>query len=126
MNENLEILRNVIIRHLRFDPKTKSRIRDVIDVKKIFCLIAYNNIRGFRYQQTATFLGVTHATIIHHVNTAKDLMMYDVTFKEMYDKIDEEFMLVNQKVRDTDIESEIKILSIKLERLQRTYYANAI
>lgn len=126
MNENLEILRNVIIRHLRFDPKTKSRIRDVIDVKKIFCLIAYNNIRGFRYQQTARFLGLNHATVIHHVNTAKDLMMYDAYFKEMYDKIDEEFMLVNQKVRDTDIESEIKILSIKLERLQRTYYANAI
>ena len=126
MNENLEILRNLIIRHLRCDPKQKSRFRIVTDVKKIFSLMAFNNIKGFTYTNTANFLELNHATIIHHVKTAKDLLKYDVHFKEMYDKINSEFMLVNKDVRHTDIESEIKILSIQLKRLQEIYYLNAV
>ena len=41
MIENLELLRNLIIRNLKFDPTSKSRIREVVDVKKNILLIGF-------------------------------------------------------------------------------------
>ena len=119
MLENLELLRNLIIRNLKFDPTSKSRIRDVVDVKKIFCLIAFYEVKGFRYAKVGSFLGMNHATVVHHVRTAKDLLKYDPHFKEMYRRIESMFFMANQEVVISDIESEMNILLIKLKRLRQ-------
>jgi len=119
MIENLELLRNLIIRNLKFDPTSKSRIREVVDVKKIFCLLAFYEVKGFRYAKVGSFLGMNHATVVHHVRTAKDLLKYDLHFKQMYNKIEGIFFMANQEVVISDIESEMNILLIKLKRLRQ-------
>ena len=119
MIENLELLKNLIIRNLKFDPTSKSRIRDVVDVKKIFCLIAFYEVKGFRYAKVGSFLGMNHATVVHHVRTAKDLLKFDPHFKEMYNRIEANFFMANQEVVIYDIESEMNILLIKLKRLRQ-------
>jgi len=119
MIENLELLKNLIIRNLKFDPTSKSRIRDVVDVKKIFCLIAFYEVKGFRYAKVGSFLGMNHATVVHHVRTAKDLLKFDPHFKEMYNRIEANFFMANQEVVISDIESEMNILLIKLKRLRQ-------
>ena len=117
MLQQLKLLRNLIIRHLKEDPKDKSRFRDVIDVKKIFCLLAFYEVKGFRYAKVGSFLGMNHATIVHHVRTAKDLLKYDPHFKEMYRRIEGVFFMSNQEVEISDIESEINILLFRLNKL---------
>ena len=119
MLQQLKLLRNLIIRHLKEDPKDKSRFRDVVDVKKIFCLLAFYEVKGFRYAKVGSFLGMNHATIVHHVRTAKDLLKYDPHFKEMYRRIEGMFFMANQEVEISDIESEMNILLIKLKRLRQ-------
>ena len=119
MIENLELLKNLIIRNLKFDPTSKSRIRDVVDVKKIFCLISFYEVKGFRYAKVGSFLGMNHATVVHHVRTAKDLLKFDPHFKEMYNRIEANFFMANQEVVISDIESEMNILLIKLKRLRQ-------
>jgi hypothetical protein len=119
MLQQLKLLRNLIIRHLKEDPKDKSRFRDVVDVKKIFCLLAFYEVKGFRYAKVGSFLGMNHATIVHHVRTAKDLLKYDMHFKEMYRRIEGMFFMANQEVEISDIESEMNILLIKLKRLRQ-------
>ena len=119
MLQQLKLLRNLIIRHLKEDPKDKSRFRDVVDVKKIFCLLAFYEVKGFRYAKVGSFLGMNHATVVHHVRTAKDLLKYDLHFKQMYNKIEGIFFMANQEVVISDIESEMNILLIKLKRLRQ-------
>ena len=55
MIENLELLRNLIIRNLKFDPTSKSRIREVVDVKKIFCLLLFMKLKVFVMQRLEVF-----------------------------------------------------------------------
>ena len=118
MFEQLELLRNLIIRHLKKDPKDKSRVREVVDAKKIFCLIAFYEVKGFRYVQVGKFLNMNHATIVHHFKSAKDLLNYDPYFKENYKLVENNFFMQNQEVLITDIESEINILLFKLNKLK--------
>lgn len=121
MNENLDILRNLIIKNLKWDPLKKSRNREIIDAKKIFCLMAFNNVQNFKYVEIAIYCGINHATVIHHVKTAKDLLKYDPYFKKNYEKIEMEFFMLNKNVLESDLLSEIKLLSIKLDRLQKRH-----
>ena len=126
MFEQLELLRNLIIRHLKQDAKDKSRVREVVDAKKIFCLIAFYEVKGFRYVQVGKFLNMNHATIVHHVKSAKDLFKFDPYFRENYKLIENNFFMENQEVLITDIESEINILLFKLGKLKdkREEYLN--
>ena len=121
MNENLDILRNLIIKNLKCDPLKKSRNREIIDAKKIFCLMAFNNVQNFKYVEIAIYCGINHATVIHHVKTAKDLLKYDPYFKKNYEKIEMEFFMLNKNILESDLLSEIKLLTIKLERLQKRH-----
>lgn len=127
MLEQLELLRNLVIRHLKQDPRQKSRLREVVDAKKIFCLVAFNEVKGFKYVQVGKFLNMNHATIVHHVKSAKDLLNYDPYFKEKYKLIENNFFMENQEVLITDIESEIHILLFRLNKLKEKrekYLAN--
>lgn len=126
MEENLEILRNLVILYAKVDPMEKKRLRNIVDAKKMFCLIAFENIRGFKYIKIGEFLGIHHATVIHHVKSAKDLLDSDYFFKEIFIKIESEFALVNKSIPKKDLESEINILSIKLDELLRRFIDNEI
>lgn len=119
MESNLELLRNLIIKKYNLNVKSKRRVREVVDAKKIFCLIAFNEIDGFGYSGIARFLDVTHATVMHHVKKAKDHLKYDLRFKEMYHTIEEQFFLLNKDVLISQIDSEIYLCETRLDYLKK-------
>ena len=124
MIENLEILRNLIIKHFNVDPLDKNRERNIVDAKKVFSLIAFNEINGFSYTTVSRFMGYHHATLIHHVKTAKDLLEYDFKFKEMYSKIESEFFYLNKSIIKQEIEAELILLDIRINKLKEMYRQN--
>jgi len=124
MIENLEILRNLIIKHFNVDPLDKNRARNIVDAKKVFTLIAFNEINGFRYNSVSRYMGYNHATLIHHVKTARDLLEYDFKFKEMYSKIESEFFYLNKSIIKQEIEAELILLDIRINKLKEMYRQN--
>ena len=118
MNENLEILRNLIIKNYKVDILNKSRQRYIVDCKKIFSLIAFNEVHGFSYTPVSKFMGCNHATLIYNVKTAKGLMKYDSRFREMYLKIEAAFYFLNKSVIKEEIEAELILLDIRMNRLK--------
>jgi hypothetical protein len=121
MIENLEVLRNLIIKHFNIDVINKSRVRDIVDCKKIFTLIAFKEVKGFTYTPVSKYLGLTHASLIHHVKSAKDLYQYDARFREMYLQIESQFFIANKDVLEKQIEAELILLDIRMKRLKEVY-----
>ena len=121
MIENLEVLRNLIIKNFNVDPTNKSRVRNIVDCKKIFSLLAFKEVKGFSYTPVAKFLGYNHATLIHHVKSAKDLFQYDARFREMYSQIESQFFIANKDVAEKQIEAELILLDIRMRRLKEVY-----
>lgn len=119
MESNLELLRNLIIKKYSLNVQSDRRYREIVDAKKIFCLIAFNEIDDFSYSSVARFLGVTHATIMHHVKKAKDHLKYDLRFKEMYHTIEEKFFLFNKDILISQIDSEIYLCETRLKYLNK-------
>lgn len=120
MTENLEVLRNLIIKHHNIDVKVKKRDRYIVDLKKIFCLIAYNQIKDFNYTKVGKFLLLNHATIIHHVKSAKHLLEYDFDFKQKYNNTEENFFMISKDVMVQQVESEIYLCEKRIEYLKKT------
>ena len=121
MIENLEVLRNLIIKNFNVDPIDKSRVRNIVDCKKIFSLIAYKEVKGFSYTPVAKYLGYNHATLIHHVKSAKDLYQYDDRFREMYSQIESQFFIANKDVAEKQIQAELILLDIRMRKLKEVY-----
>lgn len=121
MIENLEVLRNLIIKNFNVDPIDKSRVRNIVDCKKIFSLIAYKEVKGFSYTPVAKYLGYNHATLIHHVKSAKDLYQYDARFREMYLQIESQFFIANKDVAEKQIQAELILLDIRMRKLKEVY-----
>ena len=121
MIENLEVLRNLIIKNFNVDPIDRSRVRNIVDCKKIFSLLAFKEVKGFSYTPVAKFLGYNHATLIHHVKSAKDLFQYDARFREMYSQIESQFFIANKDVAEKQIEAELILLDIRIRRLKEVY-----
>lgn len=119
MDENLEILRKLIIKKYNIDVRSKKRLREVVDAKKIFCLIAFNEINRISYSNIARFIEVTHATILHHIKKAKDHLKYDPEFKSKYDKIEDIFFLLNKEVEIQQIDSEIYLCQKRIDFLKK-------
>ena len=121
MIENLEVLRNLIIKHFNIDVINKSRVRDIVDCKKIFALIAFKEVKGFSYTPVSKYLGYTHASLMHHVKSAKDLFQYDARFREMYSQIESQFFIANKDVVEKQIEAELILLDIRMRKLKEVY-----
>ena len=121
MIENLEVLRNLIIKNFNVDPIDRSRVRNIVDCKKIFSLLAFKEVKGFSYTPVAKFLGYNHATLIHHVKSAKDLFQYDARFREMYSQIESQFFIANKDVAEKQIEAELILLDIRMRKLKEVY-----
>jgi hypothetical protein len=64
----------------------KRRKRDVIDVKTIFCHIARKKTKYTCYE-IGKFIGIDHATVLHHCKKFNDLIGVDKDFKSLYDRI---------------------------------------
>tara|TARA_R110001592_G_scaffold60027_1_gene182483 strand:- start:284 stop:679 length:396 start_codon:yes stop_codon:yes gene_type:complete len=124
MIENLEILRNLIIKNFNVDPLDKNRARNIVDAKKVFTLIAFNEINGFSYTPVSRYMGYHHATLIHHLKTARDLLEYDLKFKEMYSKIESQFFYLNKSIIKQEIEAELILLDIRINKLKEMYRQN--
>ena len=85
MNE-LERIRLAILTSLEVDVKDKKRDLDVVEGKRIYCYIARKNT-SLSLKEISFFIGLTHASVIHHINKAKDFFEYDISFVKKYNKV---------------------------------------
>lgn len=93
--ENLEVAQARAVEHCRRgcerlgmnleELKIPCRKREVIDIKKACCLFLRE--RGFSLKHTGEVIGgMDHATVLHHQNSAKELLKYDKSFKSKYNQ----------------------------------------
>lgn len=121
MIENFILLSDIINKIYQVDVKEKNRVRKVQDLKKVFSLIAYEKIKGFRYTETGHFLKLTHATIIHQVKSAKNLLKYDNYFKEIYDRVEHEFLSLRKNTIE-GMRIDIEMLDKQKEYLKKQFF----
>jgi len=76
-----QVLKKVVYDCSGIDINTTSRKREIVDQKKIFCLVAYNEMSA-SYSSVGRFMGLGHATIMHHVDNAFELLRYDKEFEK--------------------------------------------
>jgi len=121
MIKNLTLLSNIIYKLYQVDVKEKNRTRKVQDLKKVFSHISFEKIKGFRYAETGRFLKLNHATIIHQVKRAKDLLEYDSYFREVYSKVENEFV-AQRKNTVEGIKIDIELLRNQEDCLKKQFF----
>ena len=60
-----------------------SRRSEIIAVQRIACLLLRRKVI-FGLEAIASFFGVSHATISHHVKTCQNIIDVDKNFKKLY------------------------------------------
>ena len=60
-----------------------SRRSEIIAVQRIACLLLRRKVI-FGLEAIASFFGVSHATICHHVKTCQNIIDVDKNFKKLY------------------------------------------
>lgn len=119
MIKKLEILRRLIIKHHGYDPKhTRSRKREYVDARKLFSVIVFETKLTITLQFVADYLGIDHATVMHHKRTGKQLINVDKHINRNYIVIKDEYMIHFREIFNDDIENEIFLLETRIKRLK--------
>lgn len=63
--------------------KSKSRLADVVTIRRIFCLIAALKC-GKSARSIGMFLNNTHTSILHHLSNGKNLLINSDKFKRLH------------------------------------------
>jgi len=107
--KNIEILRSIIERKLGRTIYTRSRKRVIVQAKMIFSLILDQN--GFSAKEIGRQTGYDHSSILHHIQTMKDLIDQDNDIRYFYLSTKEEFD--NGKV-ELPLYAEIKDMPLRI------------
>lgn len=121
MTKNLMLLSEIIYKLYEVDVKEKNRKRKVQDLKKVFSHISFKKIQGFRYTETGKFLNLNHATVIHQVKSAKDLLQYDIYFRELYSNVENEFLSQRKNTLE-GIKIDIEMLENQKDYLKKQFF----
>ena len=81
----------------RLPLETRKRYRDIIHFRMIYCFIA--RMMGHSYVRIGKSLGRDHSTIIHSVETTKDLLETNPQFRQIYAEV---FEFIKQKLVTND------------------------
>jgi chromosomal replication initiation ATPase DnaA len=76
---------------------SKKRYREIVQVRMVYCFIA--RMMGHSLVKIARSLSRDHSTIIHNIDTFKNLMETNPQFIEFYKEI---FQHVKQKLENYD------------------------
>ena len=82
--------------------KAKSRVRRIVDAKKVFSKICYDNSDS-TVQEIGNYLGLDHSTITFHLKASRDLIKVDKQFKERYQKCLKAFKKLEKEVSREEI-----------------------
>jgi len=77
--------RLTILDETEIDIFERSRKRDVVDLRRIFCYHIYYNLKDsvtLAYADIGYFLNKDHATVLHAVKQYSDLYRTDIKFRE--------------------------------------------
>lgn len=83
---SLEEIAEVIETHIQTAPKDlklPNRTRELVDLRKIYCLLAHK--AGYSLREIGFFLnGRDHSTVIHNIEKAKDHLETEERFKNLF------------------------------------------
>lgn len=85
----MEILRSIVESRTREKISNRSRKREVVDARKVFCLIL--NQEGNSFKDIGRKMGYDHSSVMNNVNTAIGLIESNSHFKYLYFSIKEEY-----------------------------------
>ena len=68
-----------------FTIDSKSRLGEVVDLRKMFCLLA--NKAGYSARKTAMYLSTTHPAIMHLLREGERILSGDDNFKRLYNTV---------------------------------------
>ena len=104
------------------DLKKDSRLRDVIDARRI----AYYILRekyNLPYASIGSFFNKDHATVLHSYKSAKDLIKYDIIFKEKFDACVDSFYKEKDEIKLIEALEDFKIsvedLDVKIDSMDK-------
>jgi len=66
--------------------KSRRRFRQIIDAKSMLCYILHRKLK-YTSTESARFLNLDHATILHHCKKAEGLIETDKDFKEKFKQL---------------------------------------
>ena len=114
-----EVLKKVVYDYSQIDISTTSRKREIVDQKKIFCLVAYNEMSA-SYSAIGRFIGCgNHATVMHHVSNAFELKRYDKEFERKYLEIKNQYLSKDKLISAEKVKQEIKVVKKYLKKLKK-------
>ncbi len=89
-NSEMNELKDIVESMFLVDIKTKSRIRDAVDARMVFCRILRD--RGHQWTSIGKYLSKDHSTIIHLFQQSTDIFPLDGRLMQMYLKCKDKFM----------------------------------
>ena len=107
----LEQLIDEIHSYYQFDIRTKSRKREIVYAKKVFCKLGYEI--GYTYDRVAAMLNANHDLALYHANSINDVEDRD---KKIFDKIVDDFDLLIPKF---DVQKKRRIIKGIKENLEK-------
>ena len=113
-----EVLKKVVYDNSQIDINSTSRKREIVDQKKIFCLVAYNEMSA-SYSAIGRFIGCGHATVMHHVSNAFELKRYDKEFERKYLEIKDQYLSKDKLISAEKVKQEIKVVKKYLKKLKK-------
>ena len=82
--------------------ENKSRKREVVDARKIYCHLA-KQLNIYSLKEIGEPLGLEHATVIYHIKECNNLIKTDPMFYQTSDKIEQECRIILSKLNQLEI-----------------------
>lgn len=118
------VLDTVMISPEEWESNRRSRISKYVQVKVLVCALAHLN--GYTTTAIGQYLGITHATVIHHINTFVVQRKFDKVINSIYTRVKLKLKQLNMRIlrpsfsviSDFDREKTLKLI----ESAGRTCY----
>lgn len=97
--------------------ESQSRKRYIVDARRMVFSIAKDYL-GMKISHIAFKVNMNHASIIHHLKQHKDLITYDIYYKDRFDKLLDLYKLNITYVNTDELIEEIKELKAENLRIE--------
>ena len=82
------MVQDTIEEHVGFAIDENTRVRQVVDARKIYYKICRDNIFGVSFQMLADTMNQNHATVMVNLNRLNDYINYDQQLLNLYLNLD--------------------------------------
>ena len=109
------MLKQVVLDELGIDVMEATRLREVVDARKIFAYIlaTYHN---YGCKQISRILGMNHATMLYYVKDCVTLILFEAHMKDAYERVLEAY---KRRVSGSEISTFTRLeLEHEVERLR--------